>query len=247
MKLIISDVDGTLLSRGEILYPRDLDLALIECSERSIPFVIASGRTLTQLRTIFGKNADRLIFFALDGAYISVGNICAAAFPVDTAIIKTIKKALPYGVTGIEFCAAEKSYLLTDSQELRGSEARRLGDEYADLCPDDDCAEPIYKLIVFTKPGADVSFPGLHAVYYGDKVKEFVREGIDKAFAASFLCNELGIDRADVMAFGDSGNDRTLLKFAGQPVTIYGSKHEIFALSDKHTKNVAEYIRYKLK
>ena len=61
------------------------------------------------------------------------------------------------------------------------------------------------------------------------------------------MCGELGIDRADVMAFGDSGNDRTLLEFAGHPVTIYGSKHEIFALSDKHTKNVADYVRYMLK
>lgn len=243
MKLIISDADGTLLSRGELIYPTDFDLMMTDCAARSIPFVVASGRTPTQLRAIFARHADRLIFFALDGAYISAGKKCLAAFPIDVGIIKAVKKQISDDIIGVELCTAEKSCLLTNSRALKESEARRLGSEYSDA----DHDEPVYKLIIFTRPGADVEIPGLHAVYYGDKVKEFVREGIDKAFAASLLCGELGIDRADVMAFGDSGNDRTLLEFAGQPVTIYGSKHEIFALSDKHTKNVADYVRYKLK
>ena len=244
IRIIISDADGTLLSRGKLIYPNDFELMLRDCSARSIPVVIASGRTLPALRKIFGENSDRLIFFALDGAFISAGGKCLAAFPIDADVIKAVKNPLPDGVTGIEFCAAERSYIFTGNRELRESEARRLGSEYSDSV---DFDEPVYKLIVFTKPGADIEFPGLHAVYYGEKVKEFVREGIDKAYAASMLCSELGIDRADVMAFGDSGNDRTLLEFAGQPVTIYGARHDIFALSDKHTKNVAEYVRFKIK
>ena len=243
LRLIISDADGTLLSRGKLIYPRDFELMMTDCAAMSIPFVVASGRTLTQLMEIFARHADRLIFFSLDGAYISAGKKCLAAFPIDAGIIKAVKKRLSDDIIGIEFCAAERSYLLTDKKPLRESEAQRLGVEYSDA----DSDEPVYKLIIFTKPGADIEIPGLHAVYYGDKVKEFVRDGIDKASAASLLCGELGIDRADVMAFGDSGNDRTLLEFAGQPVTIYGSKHDVFALSDKHTKNVADYVRYKLK
>ena len=245
IRIVVSDADGTLLSRGKLLYPTDFGKAVAECAARNIPIAVASGRTLRALRKIFAKWADRLLFFAFDGAYISIGNQRLADFPIGIEALEAAKNLLSEGHAGIEFCTAERSYLMSESSMLCESEKRRLGDEYADFGDFDGSA--VYKLIVFARQGGEIEIPGLHAVYRGERVIEFVRERVDKASAAALICKELRIDPADLMAFGDSDNDRTLLKFAGQPVTIYGAKHEIFALSDKHTKNAAEYVRLKLK
>lgn len=40
-------------------------------------------------------------------------------------------------------------------------------------------------------------------------------KGVDKSNALAGLCAELGIDRAEVMAFGDADNDLGMLEFAG--------------------------------
>lgn len=248
IRIVISDADGTLLRRGEILYPRDLDLAVSECAEGGIPFVIASGRTLPALRKIFTKNSARLIFFALDGAYISAGGVKLADFPIGECELKAVGDlAKTPDIVGAEFCTEENSCLLSENRELHESEFRRIPDEYLKINDISELPGRAYKIILFTKRGYHVDIPGLHAVYRGETITELVRDGVDKAAAAEFLLGELGIDASEAAAFGDSENDRTLLEFAGIPVTIYGSKHGIFSLSTRHTANVAEYVRFLLK
>ena len=44
--------------------------------------------------------------------------------------------------------------------------------------------------------------------------------GADKGDALMHLCNRLGIDRTEVIAFGDSGNDVQMLGFAGTSVAM---------------------------
>ena len=46
----------------------------------------------------------------------------------------------------------------------------------------------------------------------------------------------------EILAYGDSENDRELLSWVGTAVTIYGAKHEIFSITKYHTQNVAESV-----
>ena len=248
IRIIFSDADGTLLKNGEILYPRDLDLAICDCAALKIPFVIASGRTLPALERIFAKNADRLIFFALDGAYISAGGIPIADFPIGEDAVSEIGRLYETpDIIGAEFCTAHNSCLLSKNDDLHSSEARRIPDEYLRINDISEITDRVYKIILFTRRGYKAEISGLHAVYRGETITELVREGVDKAFAAKFLLDELKIAPSDAAAFGDSENDLTLLKLVGTPVTIYGAKHGVFAISTRHTANVAEYVRFLLR
>lgn len=245
IRIIISDADKTLLSSGRLKYPREFERMLSECAALGIPFVVASGRTIAALRQIFAEFSERLIFISFDGAYISAGQTRIADFPIGKeAIEQAIALASSNEVNGVELCTAERSYLISKSTLLQDSEKRRLGVEYA---PFEGTSEPVYKLIVFTKRGSDIEIPGIHRVYRAERVVELVRSDVDKAKAAKLLCTELGIDPRDMVAFGDGENDRTLLELSGCPVTMYGSRHDVFALSRRHTANVAEYVRFLIK
>lgn len=233
-----------MLNRGKLIYQSDFGKMLCETAALGIPTVIASGRTLLSLKKIFSPYFEKLIFFSLDGAYISAGNVKIADHPIAVDVLEDIVKN-SQSFRGIEFCTEDKSYLMSKSSFLHESEKARLADEYSftEKIPNGK----VYKVIIFTKQGERPNISGLNRVYENDRVCEFIRSGVDKSTAARLLCTELKIDPCDVMAFGDGENDRTLLNFSGQPVTVYGSKHDIFVLSDKHTANVAEYIRYSIK
>lgn len=45
---------------------------------------------------------------------------------------------------------------------------------------------------------------------------EITAKNADKGYALEVLCQKLGIDASEVVAFGDSGNDATMLEWAGR-------------------------------
>jgi hydroxymethylpyrimidine pyrophosphatase-like HAD family hydrolase len=56
--------------------------------------------------------------------------------------------------------------------------------------------------------------------------------GVTKATGLQKLCDRLGIDRSEVVAFGDAMNDREMLEWAGYSVAMGHAKPEIRALAD---------------
>ena len=58
--------------------------------------------------------------------------------------------------------------------------------------------------------------------------------GADKGDALMHLCNHLGIDRTEVMAFGDSGNDVQMLGYAGVSIAM--------ANAAPYVKTLASYV-----
>lgn len=57
--------------------------------------------------------------------------------------------------------------------------------------------------------------------------------GITKASALALWCSELGIDAADVWAFGDMPNDIPMLRWAGTGVAVAGAHPEAVAAADR--------------
>jgi hydroxymethylpyrimidine pyrophosphatase-like HAD family hydrolase len=49
------------------------------------------------------------------------------------------------------------------------------------------------------------------------------------------LCERGGIDRADVLAFGDMPNDLAMLEWAGHSVAVANAHAEVIAIADEVT------------
>jgi Cof subfamily protein (haloacid dehalogenase superfamily) len=97
------------------------------------------------------------------------------------------------------------------------------------------------KLIV---PGEPEQLVGIEAELeelFGDKVRmfrskpyflEIMPPEADKGFALAELAQLLSIPRESVMAVGDSGNDKEMIRFAGLGVAMYNALPEIQAIAD---------------
>jgi hydroxymethylpyrimidine pyrophosphatase-like HAD family hydrolase len=60
-------------------------------------------------------------------------------------------------------------------------------------------------------------------------------KGVSKLSALEHACDKLGIDRREVMAFGDAQNDMSMLAFAGYGVAMGNACDELKAMADEIT------------
>lgn len=72
VRLIASDMDGTLLNRRGELEP-DFFTIFEQLEKHGIRFAAASGRQYDGLRKTFSPVADRMLFIAENGAYVADG------------------------------------------------------------------------------------------------------------------------------------------------------------------------------
>ena len=59
--------------------------------------------------------------------------------------------------------------------------------------------------------------------------------GVNKASALAELCEELGIDAGDVIAFGDHLNDLPMLAWAGRAVAVANAHPDVVEIADELT------------
>jgi hydroxymethylpyrimidine pyrophosphatase-like HAD family hydrolase len=70
-----------------------------------------------------------------------------------------------------------------------------------------------------------------------DGLLEISAAGIDKGSALARLCDSAGIDRAEVIAFGDMPNDLSLLAWAGTAVAVANAHPDVLAVAAEVTRS----------
>jgi len=107
-------------------------------------------------------------------------------------------------------------------------------------------AEPVLKLLVrFEGRSADQLLAPVRAAVgtrahvthsnSADCLLEISAPGVDKAGALADLCARLGIDAAEVIAFGDMPNDLPMLAWAGRAVAVANAHPAVLAAADEIT------------
>ena len=76
-------------------------------------------------------------------------------------------------------------------------------------------------------------FEDMTAVTTGFDSMDIILKGVDKGFGLYHLCQELGRQASDVVAFGDNLNDMEMLTFAGCAVATENARDEIKEVADE--------------
>ncbi len=227
IRLIVSDMDGTLLDDdGRV--PDAFWPLLHALSRVGIVFVPASGRQYQTLHNIFGEH-EGLIYIAENGTNVVQGGISIDVEPVEPTIIAPIVDwvrgtAATGADLGIVVCGARSAYI-ERSDEQFVSQVRRY---YAavEVVADVRAAardDVVLKLAIYDPAFAETrSGPALEGldlpaevVVSGENWVDVMRQGANKGRALERLQHQLGISRAQTMAFGDYLNDAEMLDAAG--------------------------------
>ena len=243
VRLIASDMDGTLLNDRKEL-PGDFFEVLDRLEENGIKFTVASGRSYDAVAHLFPEEyRSRLDFICDNGANIYHDGKQAKYTPLERSTFEQLIRACEeIGGLRVLVCAGKGTYHL-EADPLFTEEIARY---YKNHIPCDDLLavdDIIYKVAVCDMQGTEKrAKPALDAIM-GDKLNvqvsgpiwmDVMSAGVNKGSALRQLADLLGIDRSDVMAFGDYFNDAEMLRFAGWS----------FAMENGHpdVKRIARYL-----
>jgi len=246
IRLIASDLDGTLLHRNREVTPRT-SAAIGAAFDAGVMVVAATGRQFPQLPEPVLASGIRYVV-ASNGA-IGVDLADQTVLFEDLLaprVAADIVAHLTAEVEGVRFSAvrdsgarhaAEPGYL-----DLVHPAERDLWTEIttpASLA--EVVSQPTLKLTVRhpTLTAEDLlavldasGLTGFHATTSGAPFLEVQGAGVTKASGVAQLCALLGFEAADVMAAGDARNDVELIEWAGFGVAMGNAVPEAIAAAD---------------
>ena len=204
MKLIVSDLDGTLLLKKEKKLHR-LSVSAIErivnCRE---VFCVASGRNYSELKRIL-KNFDGSIYFiANDGALAVHKEETIFSYPINYGKLKLFEKEE-------NFVAHGKYHSFVKSRSERF--IRQIKEQYfghiVRIETALDIDEPIYKVTLYNEKK---DFPNLNRVYCDNYMCEYIEKGINKGKALAELIRILKIKEYDAVVIGESSKEAEMFE-----------------------------------
>lgn len=248
IKLIASDLDGTLLLNDtQELRPDTCDL-IRTLHEMGIMFFAASGRQYFNIRQLFEPVNDIIGYICENGAISFNKGVMLGKHTIPheagQAIIRAItqREGFEVMISGENTCYIHPKdmsfyYYLHDTVKYNVT-----------IVPDImNTPEPYMKIAIYQKDGkTDLNywaslFEGLcYVVTSGTMWVDAMPFGVNKGVALEHVLDVLEISPAECMAIGDNDNDREMLELAGYPVAVNSAKSQIRALAKILTPSVEE-------
>ncbi len=243
IKLIVTDVDGTLLDNNSLL-PDLNKQALIDCKKNNIGVILATGKSIAAIKPLIESLMLKLPQITLNGAVVvdSRENNYRVLRSVKLEknyfyeLLKTIKsknyKPLIALIDGsILYDEYDPNFTVFDKVNEPTFKVEKLeNDEYADNCVSVSVAikqtDPLDSFLR-QKYGSV-----LQIVRSGEYFFDILNPDANKGSALSFICKMLNIKKDEVAVIGDSPNDLSMFKFASIKIAVKNSFPEILKAAD---------------
>jgi len=221
IKLIITDMDGTLLTSDNRL-PDEFDTIYQQVKAAGIQFVVASGRQYHILKQEFEHIDHNILFVAENGGFIDYGKGTLLLHPFSKPDIRELIEAIRkiegiYPVIG----GRDSAYIENDHPDfLKEVEAYFVKCRKVDdlTCVDDE----LLKIAVCDLRNPEFnSYPILKSFNNRFQVSvsshiwlDIMPLKVNKGEAVRFLQQHLGITTEETMVFGDYLNDYQMMQMA---------------------------------
>lgn len=249
IKLIASDLDGTLLQNGaQALTPRAVRL-IRQLTEKGIRFVAASGRQYYNERCMFHEIRDCISYIAENGSLcIHDGSVISRGIipdPLVKRIICEIRKEPGYEIliSREDACYIENKN--SDFADLIINVMKNKTQIVEDLS---EVKGPVLKIAVANMTSRNLqeylhhlqtTFQSeIRVVTSGNIWIDFIVPGYNKGTALAALLDRFHIRPEECVAFGDQYNDVEMLQLAG---TSYVMKNAAPGM-EKYASRIAESV-----
>lgn len=236
IKLIVSDVDGTLVPDGSSeLNPRLYD-TILKLRERGIQFAIASGRPWASVEHLFKPVKKKIFYIANNGAYVGCCGRSLLVYSMEPHIVRRIiSKVRRHPDLEILYAGVNGDYIESGNDEL----CRWLTEDYKyNLTRVKDLLElevPCLKISIYKPEGIEEATKDIYeefkdelkVVCAGDMWMDCIAKGVNKGKAIETIQDSLGISPGETMAFGDQLNDIEMLGRAYYSFAVAGAREEV--------------------
>ncbi|MGN0159793.1 MAG: HAD family hydrolase [Lachnospiraceae bacterium] len=252
IKMIASDVDGTLLGRGETQISQEAFDVINAVSEKGILFVVASGRPYCELKHLFEPVMDKIALVCSDGAL----TVYHGKNVLKKSMNRDLAEELLYDVEMKPDCE-----FLVYGEFIAYMKPK---EEAYDLKIRETCFNNVNVLNTFKNIGEDYLKIGIYnkkgiscvedyflsrwskhfnVIYSANEWLEFTAPGVDKSVGLNALMEQFDIHKDETIAFGDSFNDIGMFRAVGQGYAMECAKEQLKQIAYGSSKRVEWTIK----
>ena len=251
IKLIATDLDGTLLDpKGQVDLPR-LEKLLDQLDERGVRFVIATGNEIHRVKQLLGHLTERVVLIVANGARIFEGNQLLQAQTWDDDMVdkalthfkgrecqdQFVVTAMNGGFVKAGTVFTELDKFMTPEMIKKLYQRMNFVDEF-----DSSLFGGVLKMSMVVGEERSDSvlqevndlFDGrVRAVSSGYGCIDILQDGIHKAWGLEELLKRWDLKSEQIMAFGDSENDIEMLEMAGISYAMENAEETVKRVATK--------------
>ena len=241
IRLIASDMDGTLLDEHSEVPPETYDL-ILALREKGVHFAASSGRRFDRLCQFFAPVRDKMDFVAANGAQVYVdGELVDREVFSHLGIRRLAKTVGKFESLHMALFDDEKSFLLDDEDKfVREIDKDLPNAERIWYLPGPDVS--ILKISINCEDGHVMDYAYALSRELGDEFLfapsgthwiDALQRGVNKATGIEQVMAHHGITRDEVMAFGDSMNDYEIIRFVGTGCAMANGRPALKAVANR--------------
>ena len=264
IEVVVSDIDGTLLSDEGIIDKESQNL-ISQLPKHGVHFTVATGRlysAITDLATDLGIDIP---IISMDGALIkshSDGTVLFESFVKEKYVRKAIKLADTF-LLNIALCH-DDAIFFTERNSVIPQVMEKFGARYEEVLAYDDYCDRTLEVVfasdfkdnlkyVYNKLGFPYTF-GLDRSYFRSQSKDNIyyleirNKGTSKGMGFKRLLEYLKIKEKHAAVIGDWYNDLSLFEIGGFKVAVSNAvadikrKADYITIGDNNSGGVGEFI-----
>lgn len=236
IRLIVSDIDGTLVPDGGSQVKEELYDVILKLRAKGIQFAAASGRQWASIESIFGPVKEKVFYLSDNGAYVGCHGRNLFLNPIKReTVLKIIEDVRRIDGLEIMVSGPDVVYLETGDEAfidwlINGYKFRVK--RVKDLTLVDS---QFIKVSVYRKTDVEGNTKALREKYKdnlkitiaGDMWMDCMSPGTNKGQAVKLLQDSLDIKPRETMAFGDQLNDIEMLSQAYYSFAVGNARKEV--------------------
>lgn len=243
IRLIASDLDGTILQNKAQHVGHSTMGAIKELIARNILFAPASGRQLESLKKLFAPVAGELVYISENGAFVKYKDAIINKMPIERGLALEMIADID-GIDNCEVLASGEryAYIRPKTEEFYYRMTKIVNYETKLVKSFDEIDEDIIKVSVCDISGIDNSRKHFETMWKdkasvavsGDLFLDLTAPGVNKGAGVRKIQEYFDIKPEECMAFGDNYNDIQMFESVGSSYAMQNAVEEI--------KNHAKYV-----
>ncbi|MFR3728597.1 Cof-type HAD-IIB family hydrolase [Lacrimispora sp.] len=238
IKLIASDIDGTLVTDGSNQVNPELFDVILKLRAKGIQFAAASGRQWASIESIFDPIKEKIFYLSDNGAYVGCHgrNLFINTIERQTVMdmVREVRRT-----EGLEVMVSGPDVVYLETKDQEFLDWLINGYKFRVQCVDDltKVNSEFIKVSVYRKSDVESYTKALRGAFSdrlkitiaGDMWMDCMKPGINKGQAVKLLQDSLGIKPEETMAFGDQLNDIEMLNQAYYSYAVGNARKEVKA------------------
>ncbi len=222
IRLIASDIDGTLIPEGTNILPQNVYEMIKEVTDQGVVFVISTGRHVRSVRNLFEPVKDKIIMITSNGAWAGTWEKTLLQYSISAEI--AAKLILNFNELGLCWVAETKNQTFTysDDPNFYHVMTQDYGYDLIKYNKYEPLPEDILKFSLYSPDDISKAVGHLlpkwrqftQAVVSGTNWINFVSFEAGKGNALKGIAKNLKITSEQMAAFGDQENDLSMLQAA---------------------------------